>query len=96
MKSDKIYIAFRTAACKEIFEIALLGAAKPASEERQYSKDMPAMSETRKPGLLQKLAMLKDHKKELFWVWVAYQTVKGMMTTSLIWIPLLYALKNFG
>lgn len=54
------------------------------------------MSETRKPGLLQKLAMLKDHKKELFWVWVAYQTVKGMMTTSLIWIPLLYALKNFG
>lgn len=27
--------------------------------------------------------------KELFWAWVAYQAVKGILTTSLIWIPVL-------
>lgn len=25
----------------------------------------------------------------VFWVWIAYQTIKGSLTTSLIWIPLL-------
>lgn len=24
----------------------------------------------------------------LFWVWVAYQAIKGMLTLTLIWIPL--------
>lgn len=28
--------------------------------------------------------------KKLFWVWIAYQTIKGTLTTSLIWIPMLY------
>lgn len=31
---------------------------------------------------------LKDHKKELFWVWITYQCIKGMTTLTLIWIPL--------
>lgn len=31
---------------------------------------------------------IKDHKKELFWVWIAYQCIKGMTTLTLIWIPL--------
>ena len=31
---------------------------------------------------------IKSKKKELFWVWIAYQSVKGLITTSLIWIPL--------
>ena len=31
---------------------------------------------------------LKVHKKELFWVWIAYQSIKGMTTLTLIWIPL--------
>jgi hypothetical protein len=26
--------------------------------------------------------------KNLFWVWVAYQSVKGILTLSFIWIPL--------
>jgi hypothetical protein len=26
--------------------------------------------------------------KELFWIWVAYQCVKGTLTLSFIWIPL--------
>lgn len=33
----------------------------------------------------------KKPAKNLFWVWVAYQAVKGTLTTSLIWIPLLWA-----
>jgi hypothetical protein len=28
--------------------------------------------------------------KRLFWLWIAYQTIKGTLTTALIWIPLLY------
>ena len=27
--------------------------------------------------------------KKLFWVWIAYQSIKGVITLSLIWIPLL-------
>jgi hypothetical protein len=33
----------------------------------------------------------KKPGKNMFWAWIAYQTVKGTLTTSLIWIPLLYA-----
>jgi len=28
--------------------------------------------------------------KHLFWTWIAYQTIKGTLTTTLIWVPLLY------
>lgn len=34
------------------------------------------------------ISYLKAHKKELFWVWIAYQSIKGMTTLMLIWIPL--------
>ncbi|MEO1304953.1 MAG: hypothetical protein AAFV37_08255 [Pseudomonadota bacterium] len=27
-------------------------------------------------------------KSELFWAWIAYQSIKGILTTSLIWVPL--------
>ena len=26
--------------------------------------------------------------KKLFWVWIAYQSIKGVITLSLIWVPL--------
>lgn len=26
--------------------------------------------------------------KKMFWAWIAYQSIKGMLTLSLIWIPL--------
>lgn len=26
----------------------------------------------------------------LFWVWVAYQAIKGSLTTAFIWIPMIY------
>ncbi len=28
--------------------------------------------------------------KNLFWAWIAYQTIKGTLTLSFIWIPLIY------
>lgn len=31
---------------------------------------------------------LKDGGRKVFWAWIAYQTIKGILTTSLIWIPL--------
>ena len=34
---------------------------------------------------------LKKPGKSAFWVWVGYQAVKGTLTTSLIWIPLIWA-----
>jgi hypothetical protein len=30
------------------------------------------------------------HGKKLFWAWIIYHTIKGILTTSLIWIPLIY------
>ncbi len=35
------------------------------------------------------LAYLKANRKRLFWLWIGYQAVKGTITLSLIWIPLL-------
>lgn len=40
------------------------------------------------------IALFKKFKKpgkQMFWAWIAYQCVKGTLTTSLIWIPLIYA-----
>ncbi len=37
------------------------------------------------------LRRLRKPGKQMFWAWIAYQTVKGTLTTSLIWIPLLWA-----
>ena len=37
------------------------------------------------------LALRKPRKEELFWGWIAYQTVKGTLTTTFIWVPLVLA-----
>ncbi len=37
----------------------------------------------------QAIRTLNARKKELFWAWIAYQSIKGLITTSLIWIPLI-------
>ncbi len=34
---------------------------------------------------------LRKKSSKIFWMWIAYQTVKGFLTTTLIWIPLLLA-----
>lgn len=33
---------------------------------------------------------LKKPGKHLFWLWITYQTIKGTLTTTFIWVPLLY------
>ena len=35
------------------------------------------------------VAWLNANKKRFFWWWVGYQAIKGIITLSLIWIPLL-------
>lgn len=46
-----------------------------------------------KPGLIGRfkagVAWLNANKKRFFWWWVGYQAIKGIITLSLIWIPLL-------
>ncbi|MAF31014.1 MAG: hypothetical protein CMF60_02280 [Magnetococcales bacterium] len=43
----------------------------------------------------QRLAQfLKDNKKKFFWYWVGYQFVKGTLTTSFIWGPMIYMWLN--
>lgn len=37
-----------------------------------------------------KKELAKSGSRKLFWAWVIYQTIKGILTTSLIWIPMLY------
>ncbi|MEO1187926.1 MAG: hypothetical protein AAFW60_02555 [Pseudomonadota bacterium] len=32
---------------------------------------------------------LNANKKRFFWWWIGYQAVKGIITLSLIWVPLL-------
>ena len=42
------------------------------------------------------VSMLNARKKELFWAWIAYQTAKGLTTTSLIWVPLYLLWRSGG
>lgn len=37
---------------------------------------------------------LKQPGKQAFWLWILYQTVKGTLTTALIWIPMAYVWFN--
>ena len=32
----------------------------------------------------------KKPSKNLFWAWIAYQSIKGTLTLSFIWAPLIY------
>jgi hypothetical protein len=35
------------------------------------------------------IAWLNANRKRFFWWWITYQAVKGAITLSLIWVPLL-------
>lgn len=41
----------------------------------------------------QAIAFIKAHKADLFWLWIGYQSVKGTLTLTLIWVPLFLAWK---
>ncbi|HPF78843.1 MAG TPA: hypothetical protein PLF01_06060 [Alphaproteobacteria bacterium] len=47
--------------------------------------------EADKPSFWAKMKKFKKPGKQMFWVWIAYQCIKGTITTSLIWIPLFMA-----
>jgi hypothetical protein len=53
----------------------------------------PAPESEPRPGLIGRarsgIEWLNANKKRFFWWWIAYQAVKGTITLSLIWIPLL-------
>jgi len=36
------------------------------------------------------LKRFKKPSKNMFWAWIAYQSIKGTLTLSFIWIPLFY------
>ena len=36
-----------------------------------------------------RLARARTAGGKLFWVWIGYQSIKGVLTLSLFWIPLL-------
>lgn len=36
------------------------------------------------------LLRFKAWLRRYFWLWIAYQTVKGIATTTIIWAPMLY------
>jgi hypothetical protein len=40
--------------------------------------------------------LIRKPGKKVFWIWVTYQAVKGIITTTVIWIPLAYVWLHLG
>lgn len=54
---------------------------------------IPASIDSRKPltrGVRDLPGSFKSWIRRYFWLWVAYQTAKGIATTTLLWAPLIY------
>ncbi|MCB9991994.1 MAG: hypothetical protein H6867_11610 [Rhodospirillales bacterium] len=47
-------------------------------------------SEIAEPSKPAKRDRFKRFGKHAFWIWIGYQTVKGTLTTTFIWAPLIY------
>ena len=61
--------------------------------DTHYDKDK-GMKKNWRSAIQSRFASLRKFKKpgkHMFWAWIAYQSVKGTLTLSLIWIPLAYA-----
>lgn len=39
---------------------------------------------------------LRKHSRKVFWLWIGYQTVKGTITTTFFWIPMIYSWLHHG
>ena len=46
--------------------------------------------------LTRAVRFIKDNKAKMFWLWIAYQAIKGMTTMTLIWIPLFLFWRRSG
>lgn len=42
------------------------------------------------------LQFVRKNKKEMFWLWIGYQAVKGTITLTFIWVPLFLLWKQRG
>ena len=42
---------------------------------------------SRRPGRRERFARFGKYS---FWIWIAYQSIKGTLTTTFIWAPLIY------
>ncbi|MCX5581652.1 hypothetical protein [Kaistia terrae] len=52
---------------------------------------IPGSLESGEPlGFLSAFRDFKVWIKRYFWLWIAYQTLKGITTTTVIWVPLAY------
>lgn len=65
----------RSASDQEATEIV---APKAGADKSRFGAVVARVKAGAKPG------------SRLFWIWVGYQAVKGALTLSLIWIPLLF------
>ena len=56
---------------------------------------IPGSLESGKPqGGLSAFRGFKVWIRRYFWLWIAYQTIKGITTTTVIWAPLVYMYFN--
>lgn len=60
---------------------------KDGQEESVYKQNQMLHTLTYKYPLLSKF---KKPGKNMFWAWITYQVVKGTLTTTFVWAPLLY------
>ena len=47
-------------------------------------------SSQKKQSLKQRMQKMKTMGKRGFWLWIIYQTIKGTLTTTFIWVPMIY------
>ncbi|GEM_PF-1432854 len=66
------------------------------STDQTSETEMEELAEVKQTGfapiakLKALIAHIKANKKKLFWYWITYHCIKGALTTSLIWVPMLY------
>jgi len=52
--------------------------------------DMQAEEKIQSEEKKQLFGRFKKPGKQFFWAWVTYQFIKGTLTTTFIWVPMLY------
>ena len=57
---------------------------------RQWWQQMHATALRVKDFVFTRKALLKNRGKQVFWVWITYQCIKGSLTTAFIWVPLIW------
>jgi hypothetical protein len=50
--------------------------------------ELNVTDQTAPPSRTRRIRWVKPTKEKMFWGWIAYQTIKGLLTTTFIWIPL--------